>query len=70
MLIDEPAMSQPSRPKYVTVADWDAAYREGTPAWDAGRPHAELARVVGVSVMFLPISIHSQKRWMLHGKSR
>ena len=39
-------MSQPSKPKYVTVADWDTAYREGTPPWDAGRPHAELAGVL------------------------
>ena len=39
-------MSQPSKPKYVTVADWDTAYREGTPPWDVGRPHAELARVL------------------------
>jgi methyl halide transferase len=39
-------MSQPSRPKYVTTADWDAVYREGTPPWDAGVPHAELARVL------------------------
>jgi methyl halide transferase len=39
-------MSQPSKPKYLTVADWDTAYREGTPSWDAGRPHAELARVL------------------------
>jgi methyl halide transferase len=30
----------------MTVADWDTAYREGTPAWDAGRPHAELSRVL------------------------
>ncbi len=37
-------MSQ--KPKYVTVADWDTAYREGTPPWDVGRPHAELARVL------------------------
>ena len=39
-------MSQPSKPKYVTVADWDTAYREGTPPWDTGRPHAELTRVL------------------------
>jgi SAM-dependent methyltransferase len=39
-------MSQPSKPKCVTIADWDTAYREGTPPWDAGRPHAELARVL------------------------
>jgi methyl halide transferase len=39
-------MSQPSRPKYLTTADWDTAYREGTPPWDVGVPHAELARVL------------------------
>jgi methyl halide transferase len=39
-------MSQSLKPKYVTTADWDTAYREGTPSWDAGRPHAELARVL------------------------
>ena len=39
-------MSQPSKPKCVTTADWDALYREGTPPWDAGVPHAELARVL------------------------
>ena len=39
-------MSQPSRPKFVTPADWDAAYREGTPPWDTERPHAELVRVL------------------------
>jgi methyl halide transferase len=39
-------MSQSETPKYKTTADWDTAYREGTPPWDAGRPHAELARVL------------------------
>jgi len=39
-------MSQPSKPTCVTAADWDAVYRQGTPPWDAGRPHAELARVL------------------------
>jgi methyl halide transferase len=39
-------MSQPSRPMYTTPADWDTAYREGTPPWDTGKPHAELARVL------------------------
>ena len=33
-------------PKYVTNADWDTAYREGTPPWDTGVPHAELVRVL------------------------
>lgn len=39
-------MSPSSKPKYASAADWDAAYREGTPLWDAGRPHAELPRVL------------------------
>jgi methyl halide transferase len=39
-------MSQPSRPKYVTPADWDTVYRSGTPPWDVGKPHAELVRVL------------------------
>ncbi len=38
-------MSQPGL-KYVTNEDWDAVYREGTPPWDTGAPHAELARVL------------------------
>ena len=39
-------MSERTRPKYVTTADWDTAYREGTPPWDTGEPHAELAHVL------------------------
>jgi len=39
-------MNQTTRPKYVTKADWDAAYRQGTPPWDTGAPHAELVRVL------------------------
>jgi methyl halide transferase len=39
-------MNEPSRPRFTTTADWDTAYREGTPPWDTGRPHAELARVL------------------------
>jgi methyl halide transferase len=39
-------MSQSSKPRYVNPADWDTAYRQGTPPWDAGCPHAELARVL------------------------
>ena len=38
-------MSQPGL-KYVTNEDWDSVYREGTPPWDTGAPHAELARVL------------------------
>jgi SAM-dependent methyltransferase len=30
----------------VTSADGEAAYRQGTPPWDVGAPHAELARVL------------------------
>ena len=39
-------MSQPPRPRFVTTADWDEAYRQGTPPWDTDRPHAELVRVL------------------------
>ena len=39
-------MSPSPKLKYLTVADWDAAYREGTPPWDTGKPHAELIRVL------------------------
>jgi SAM-dependent methyltransferase len=34
------------KPKYATIADWDTAYREGTPPWDSSKPHAELIRVL------------------------
>lgn len=37
----EHVRSRPANPP-----DWDALYRQGTPPWDAGRPHAELVRVV------------------------
>jgi len=30
----------------VTIADWDTAYRKGTPPWDSSKPHAELSRVL------------------------
>jgi SAM-dependent methyltransferase len=33
-------------PKRSARIDWDAIYREGTPPWDAGKPHAELVRVL------------------------
>ena len=39
-------MSQQLRSKHMSAADWDGIYREGTPPWDAGKPHAELARVL------------------------
>jgi methyl halide transferase len=39
-------MRQSSKPRYATIADWDTAYREGTPPWDADGPHAELIRVL------------------------
>ena len=39
-------MESTLKPNYLTAADWDAIYREGTPAWDAGAPHAELRRVL------------------------
>jgi SAM-dependent methyltransferase len=36
----------PAATKRPARIDWDAIYREGTPAWDAGKPHAELVRVL------------------------
>lgn len=39
-------MNASSKPKLVTVADWEDIYRQGTPPWDYGRPHAELVRVL------------------------
>ncbi len=44
--VQEISMSEPSKPALVTASDWDAAYRDGTPPWDAGVPHAELARTL------------------------
>jgi SAM-dependent methyltransferase len=40
------AASESSKPKYVTVADWDTAYCAGTPPWDTGVAHADLARML------------------------
>ena len=42
----ETITSQSLKPKYATIADWDAAYRKGTPPWDSSKPHAELLRVL------------------------
>lgn len=39
-------MSQQLKAKLLSAADWDGVYREGTPQWDAGKPHAELSRVL------------------------
>jgi SAM-dependent methyltransferase len=39
-------MSRSLKPRFTTAADWDSAYRDGTPPWDAGKPHAELVRVL------------------------
>ncbi len=39
-------MSGPPRSRYATTADWDTAYREGTPPWDSGKPHSELIHVL------------------------
>jgi SAM-dependent methyltransferase len=30
----------------VSTTDWEGVYREGTPPWDTGKPHAELAKVL------------------------
>jgi len=34
------------RPRRLSAADWDAFYREGTPAWDTGKPAAELLSIL------------------------
>ncbi len=34
------------RKRPATIEDWEAIYREGTPPWDSGRPHAELTHVL------------------------
>ena len=39
-------MESTLKPNYLTATGWDAIYREGTPAWDSGTPHAELSRVL------------------------
>ncbi|HEY4760970.1 MAG TPA: class I SAM-dependent methyltransferase [Thermoguttaceae bacterium] len=39
-------MRQLSEEKSPIITDWDRMYRQGTPAWDAGIPHAELLRVL------------------------
>jgi 2-heptyl-1-hydroxyquinolin-4(1H)-one methyltransferase len=39
-------MSESSEPFFITPDEWETAYRRGTPPWDAGKPHAELLRVL------------------------
>lgn len=39
-------MSRTSGPRSIDVPDWDAIYREGTPAWETGEVAGELARMV------------------------
>jgi len=39
-------MNQLSRLPFVTATDWEDAYRQGTPPWDVGKPHAELLRIL------------------------
>jgi SAM-dependent methyltransferase len=39
-------MSQEPHSKHAGPDDRDSAYRAGTPPWDAGKPHAELIRVL------------------------
>jgi SAM-dependent methyltransferase len=34
------------KPRFVTAANWEDAYREGTPPWDHDQPHAALVRVI------------------------
>ncbi len=40
------AMNQMSRPPFASPAEWEDAYRQGTPPWDVGVPHSELIRVL------------------------
>ncbi len=35
-------MTEPSKVAYRNPADWEAAYREGTPPWDSSAPKAAL----------------------------
>ncbi|MCC6123463.1 MAG: class I SAM-dependent methyltransferase [Pirellulales bacterium] len=39
-------MKQLTRERPRPITDWDGVYRQGTPAWDSGIPHAELIRVM------------------------
>ena len=39
-------MNQLSKLSYVNAADWEDAYRQGTPPWDINKPHAELLQVL------------------------
>ena len=39
-------MSESSETKPLTLLDWDAMYREGTPSWETGCPSQELVRVL------------------------
>ena len=39
-------MSESSEAKPMTLLDWDAMYRQGTPPWETGCPAAELVRVL------------------------
>jgi SAM-dependent methyltransferase len=39
-------MKSESAEKTSIITDWDSVYRQGTPSWDPGVPHAELLRVL------------------------
>ncbi|MGW8256822.1 MAG: class I SAM-dependent methyltransferase [Thermoguttaceae bacterium] len=39
-------MKQLSVKKPPVITDWDGMYRQGTPSWDVGAPHAELIRML------------------------
>jgi SAM-dependent methyltransferase len=39
-------VSESSEARPVTLLDWDAMYREGTPSWETGCPAEELVRVL------------------------
>jgi methyl halide transferase len=39
-------MSLSTKPTCLTTTDWEAIYRKGTPSWDSGVPHTQLASVL------------------------
>ena len=44
-------MSKSSESNPVTLLDWDAMYREGTPSWETGAPAEELVRVLDQGII-------------------
>ena len=44
-------MGKSSRTRPLTLLEWDAMYREGTPPWETGRPAEELASVLDEGIV-------------------